>query len=428
MKHISRILLFLLSLLPLGYFYIPELSFTTKLCIISGVCILIVFTQSFVTRIFQPFERIKLGIETIRDGDFTVFLNKSGSHEANGLIDVYNEMILTLQDKRIEVQQLQNYFEHIVNEIPFAVLILSADLKLKYANRSAEKMLRFSLAKLRDRHIQQIKHSIIYKIEKNVFKDNEIIQTNGQKCKINQSKFIKDGEFFSVITLTELTESLDSYELDSWKKVVRVISHEINNSISPIISINQSLSDYLHEIESVDEDYLEGIESVNYRLSRLSKFVSDYSQLAKLPDAKRTNCEVDSFFLNIIKLMKEQTPALSYSNTANIAYLFIDDHLFEQAIINIIKNAIDACEDTTHPKVSIEIIKEGHFPQICIRDNGMGISEEALENVFVPYYTTKPSGSVIGLSLVKEILNKHHFHYYIESELGKGTAFYISVR
>ena len=97
----------MLSLLPIGFFWIPELTFTNNLLISCGILVLIILTQFITSKIFDPIDRIKMGIETIRDGDFTIFLNKSGSHDANKLIDVYNDMIQILQDKRIETIQLQ---------------------------------------------------------------------------------------------------------------------------------------------------------------------------------------------------------------------------------------------------------------------------------------------------------------------------------
>ena len=428
LKLITRFTFLTLSLLPIGYFWIAELTFTNNLLISCGILVLIISTQLIVSKIFDPIDRIKMGIETIRDGDFTIFLNKSGSHEANTLIDVYNEMVQELQNKRIENKGLQQYFEQIVNEIPFAVMIISEDTTLKYANKTSEQMFQFDPAKYKDRNLSIISHPIFSMIEKGNYKDNEIIKVTGQQFKINHSKFFMAGENYQVITLGELTDKLDAYQIDSWKRIVRVIAHEINNSISPILSINQSLSDYIKSNNQFDEDYVEGIESVNRRLSHLSKFISDYSHIAKVPNPNRKNIPTDEFFERLIRFIKTDNIKISYSNLAHTGFLFIDEEMFEQAMINILKNAKEACENETNPEVSIEIIKEAHYPIIKISDNGVGISEEAKENLFVPYFTTKKNGSGIALSLVKEILSRHHFQYYLESEIGKGTDFFIKIK
>ena len=417
---------FLLFIINYFFFHF-ETTLIQKTISITITLIILLISKKIIDGIYRPFELVKSGIETIKDGDYTVFLNTEGSkHEFTQLIDLYNLMIEQLQSKRLEIKQIQQFFEEIIQKLPFSVIIIDELENLKFANRHAENNFHFNFSKFRNRKIDIIENENIHAILKKENSD-KWIQLKGRNLKIKMNTFQINGIVHYVYSIEELTRQLKTYQLETWKRIVRVISHEIQNSISPIISINQSIHNFLKSSDNIDDDYKEGIEYINKRLNRLSNFVSEYSKIAKIPDAKRHNVKIDHFFYQLIALFKESNARINYSNQSSINFFFIDERLFEQALINIIKNAIEASEQKEKPIINIIVEKTEKRPRLIIEDNGSGITEEAMENLFIPYFTTKEKGTGIGLTLVQEILNKHEFNYYIESELNKGSRFIIEI-
>ncbi|MCB0279723.1 MAG: ATP-binding protein [Calditrichaeota bacterium] len=381
--------------------------------------------QVFIRKIFQPIENIHRGIETVKDDDYTVFLNKSGSNEFSELIDFYNLMIENMQNKRVEIKQMQQFFEDMIRTFPFAVFIITDDELIEYANLAAEKMLSFSLSQMRFKKVKLLDHPFTYVMTDKKISNGQLINFYGKKIKVNRSIFNSLGVRKNLIVLEELTERIAQNEIDSWRKMIRVISHEINNSISPVLSITQSFESIIGKLPELDSDMYDGLKSIQSRLNHLTSFINDYSKVAKLPEVKAANINIDDFFQNLIVLMNtngnKNGAHISYQNNGANEFIFVDERLFEQAIINIIKNGIEACEGKT-AEISITTEKQ----KIIIQDNGSGIPEEVQDNLFVPYFTTKESGSGIGLSLVQDILTKHRFKFYIESKENQGTRFIIN--
>lgn len=426
MKIVTRSYLYFLSILPSILTLFLSSDTTHWILSIFLTCILFVVSTKVVSALFFPLENLKSGVETLRDGDYTVFLNKKGSHEANVLIDVYNEMIEQLRSGRLQAKQIQQFFEAIIQKMPVAVVIVSTENSLTYLNQYAEQYFKLALSDYRHRKISIIENSFLQQIVSDSKKGLSWQSFEGRTFKIRRDRLVVKSETSDVFMIEELTTQLNNYQTVAWRKIVRVISHEIQNSISPILSINQSL-DLAIRKENLDPDYLDGLSAVNRRLTHLSSFITDYGRFAKTAEPKSENVPVDVFFGDILRLFKKEGVSISFSNTAKIQYLFFDLRLMEQVMINLIKNAIEACDKKATAHVSIDLIKRNKHPTICVKDNGQGISAEGKENLFVPYYTTKSSGSGIGLSLVQDILNQHGFYYFVESELGVGTTFFIEM-
>ena len=290
--------------------------------------------------------------------------------------------------------------------------------------------MKFNALKLANNDFSLVHHHLASVILNEETKSGRIVKKYGEEIKINKSTFSRDGYQFNLFVLEELTSSMIQNQLESWKKMIRVINHEINNSISPIISITQSLMTYLDSNKDFDQDLKEGVRSTSSRLKHLSDFINDYSQIAKLPNLQRSNISTNLFINRIIKLMvniKDKDLKFNFVNESKCEFMFIDEKLFEQCLINIIKNGIEASDPKKKIIIDIRIKKIRDRHHIVITDYGIGIAPEVFENLFVPYFTTKQTGSGIGLSFVQEILSKHEFRYFVESELNKGSSFYIEI-
>ena len=179
------------------------------------------------------------------------------------------------------------------------------------------------------------------------------------------------------------------------------------------------------------ENVLSGLKAINKRSKGLSRFVESYKSLTKIPEPNIKKVKVEDLFSNIVMLMKKsadtQSTEIDYEVRPTNLHLFVDERLIEQVLINLIKNALEAGEGIDDLRVVIRAEELSGKIKMEVTDNGAGISPDVLDNIFVPFYTTKKDGSGIGLSLSRQILRKHGGNLEVISEEGKGTTFIIAL-
>jgi len=254
------------------------------------------------------------------------------------------------------------------------------------------------------------------------------------KILISSSLFLIEGEVFKLIVLQNIDTTLSQTESDACKKLLSVMTHEIMNSIAPISSLADTLQSKVqsaikdpvqYQLEMNDLDI--GIESIKNRSEGLLKFAKTYRSLSKITKLKLEEVLVSSFFENICILMKPSLESKSiefdFELSKSDLKIQADVHLIEQVLINLILNSVDACKNQEHPKI-IMSAKKNIDSSITIKvvDNGMGISEEIIEDIFVPFFSTKKNGSGIGLSLCQQIMLLHKGKIQINSIAGEGTV------
>lgn len=214
---------------------------------------------------------------------------------------------------------------------------------------------------------------------------------------------------------------LERNEWEAWQKLIRVLTHEIMNSITPIISLSETLS----ERDMSEKNYplmQQGMQTIHRRSKGLLEFVENYRKLTRLPAPDRRPVSVSALFSDLQKLYTEEYIHIHMPQEDRI--LLIDRTQIEQVIINLIKNAKEACAKREQPM--IEIRMQPAFSWQCIitvSDNGDGIVPEAIDKIFVPFFTTKPTGSGIGLTLCRQIMNRHGGNITVRSQIDTGTCF-----
>ena len=215
-------------------------------------------------------------------------------------------------------------------------------------------------------------------------------------------------------------------ETEAWQKLIRVLTHEIMNSIAPIISLSETVSERTAAEGMNEKNYqimLQAIEAIHRRSTGLLDFVENYRQLTRIPTPVITPFTIQHLFKNLEGLFHPQQVRITYTIRPQDLRLHADRSLIEQVVINLIKNALEAVEDTPNPEIRVEAFRQEGNPAIRVSDNGAGIVPEALDKVFVPFYTTKTRGSGIGLSICRQIINRHGGKITVTSEPEKGTAF-----
>ena len=214
--------------------------------------------------------------------------------------------------------------------------------------------------------------------------------------------------------------------MEAWQKLVRVLTHEIMNSIAPIISLSDTLCDRALQ-QGMDEDslMLQGMKTIHRRSKGLLHFVENYRKLSRLSSPVLAPVRVGELLGDIKKLMPSSKVSYIYKVEDENRVLMIDRSQIEQVLINLLKNAGEACSEQPNPEVIVETayLSEKRIFTLSVIDNGSGILPEVLDKIFIPFYTSKPTGYGIGLSLCKQIMTLHGGSIRVSSEVGKGSCF-----
>jgi signal transduction histidine kinase len=227
---------------------------------------------------------------------------------------------------------------------------------------------------------------------------------------------------------SRLYESIVSKaETEAWQKLIRVMTHEMMNSVAPIISLSETISEQVDDYPN-EERYREmmaAMQSIHRRSKGLLDFVESYRKLTRIPSPVMTHFPVSEIFNDIRNLFAKETIPISFFARPADIRLHADRALIEQLLINLLKNALDACRDTEAPLISVDAYYDKGKPVITVTDNGHGIVPDAIDRIFVPFFTTKQGGSGIGLSLCRQIINRHNGTISVVSKPDEKTVFAV---
>ena len=252
-------------------------------------------------------------------------------------------------------------------------------------------------------------------------------------CALSTVMLRIDGKRRLIVALKDVSMLMQRQEMEAWQQLIRVLTHEIMNSLTPIISISETLTNE-KQGSTAEGKVNEAFAVINRRCHSLLDFVESYRQLTRIKAPERTTFPVAELFAHIKALFPKLSVLLPIGGCREgTALLFADRAQLEQVLINLIKNAYESgateVELTASKTLSNSLpLREGWGGSvICVRDNGCGMSPDTLEHAFIPFFTTKPSGTGIGLSLCRQIILKHGGSITIDSEEGRGTTFTIKL-
>jgi nitrogen fixation/metabolism regulation signal transduction histidine kinase len=314
--------------------------------------------------------------------------------------------------------------------------------KVEFLNNAAKKLLkaRFldNINSLKKSNIELYNHLVSLKPnEKRIIKvadENDIYQV------IFYTTIIRiKNKNFKIVSLQNIQSELEQQEIDAWQKLIRVLTHEIMNSVTPISSLAGTVNNILHDYtpgKRIDEDSIndvtKAITTIQKRSEGLLSFVNDYRSLTKVPKPKFEMVKINSLFSRVTELLesdlKEKKVELSYKVLPENLDILCDPALIEQVIINLILNSSQALQNTNQPEMSLVAALNARGKAIIrVSDNGSGMSEEVLDKIFIPFFSTKSEGSGIGLSLSKQIIISHGGSIRVQSSPNIRTVFTIEL-
>jgi two-component system nitrogen regulation sensor histidine kinase NtrY len=358
-------------------------------------------------------------IESMIDGDYTLRGRLQTNQAFQELLNSVNVLADTLSKHKIEAKESRLLLERIMEQMDAMVLATDEQGFVVMANASANKLVLGDVD-----NITNIQLSTLAIGAEIITASTGIVDFNQSDFKaegisgehfLSKESFLSDGKQHQLYTLTNAERLLMEKERKAWQSLLRVLSHEMNNSLTPIVAISQSMQKKLQRTDrEIDKNsLLEGINIINERADSLSQFIASYSQLSQLP---KPNKSVFKLALMIEKLATLYPLCKIHCRLEPTLLIEADKSQLEQVLINLFKNAVEAMSNVDEKTIEITNIKEGNWQHITIRDFGTGIAN--LSNVFVPFYTTKPQGSGIGLALCRQILFNHNGSIKIDNHQG----------
>jgi nitrogen fixation/metabolism regulation signal transduction histidine kinase len=382
-------------------------------------------------------------VESIHYRDFSRHFNvKQAPPELQNLREGFNEINSTFKviskEKETQFQYLQKVLELVDTGI------LSYEIKtgeVIWMNESLKKLLQIPYLKTiqsLDKRDPELCFQIV-----NVAPGEKFVITihqdkNKVKVVASATAFQTEGMQYKLLAFQNVSQVLDETESKAWQKLLSVMTHEIMNSVAPISSLANTLQVRLKQVAKelnvsadITEDLELGIDTIKKRSEGLLKFTETYRNLNKITKANLSKVYISELFENIQRLMQptldQKNICLSVQLKDPLICTQMDVGLIEQVLINLILNAIDAVKGHTKPQIHLSAYTEaGNKVIIKITDNGYGMSEDVLDKIFVPFFSTKKSGNGIGLSLCKQIMMVHKGSIQVHSILEKGTVFTLS--
>jgi two-component system nitrogen regulation sensor histidine kinase NtrY len=420
-----RALLLAFLLTALGYLLLHTKYYASALVLVLTTTVLIADLTMLAARENRAGERF---LDALSADALETPVQRSAIPDA--LRAAYDRTLESLRQNRRRQQQQGEYLQTLLDTVPAGLLVLDTTGGLGLVNRAAHRLLGESAG-----HLSKLPSLGITAAEQLAALapgTHRILQmVNGRRLLASAAQFATPGSPpRRLISLQRLAGDLDAVEITAWDDMARVLAHEMMNSLTPIASLSQSLDGLLRAGAGTNE-VAGALETITRRSQGLLRFVERYRQVADLPEPQAQITAlaplVDSVKQLVQPVLEERGIALTMSIVPADLVARVDPDLLEQSLINLLRNAADAAADQPAPRVEIECrVERGHCI-IEVRDNGPGLTAEQREQIFVPFFTTKPGGSGIGLSLVRRIAQAHGGRITVLANEPRGSVFRLSL-
>ncbi|MGB8491081.1 MAG: ATP-binding protein [Bacteroidales bacterium] len=414
---------------------------------ISLICFLLIFafTVSLVTFLNSTNRKIRYFFESVRNDDSNLsfpILDKNKT--VKEIYRSMNEVNLQIQKLKIENRNQEQYFRILIEHLAIGVITFDRKGFIMHSNSSARRLLATDTL-THIGQIQRVDRELFQAVKKIKPTERRLIPINNERGVIQLSlkatSFGKNKEELTILTIQDIKHELDEKETESWMKLIRILMHEIMNTITPITSLSESLSRVFSiEGQPVPPDQinrgtvattLQGLKVIRDQGKSLMSFVDSYRKLTRIPEPDRQLFRILSLFDRLKTLHEWQVESskakLIFSLEDQDLEIFADQSLISQVLINLIRNAIEATESMPEARIQIVAGRDDDLrPEICVTDNGPGIPEENLDEIFVPFFTTRQNGSGIGLSISRQIMRVHGGNLKVRSVPGKETVFCLT--
>jgi two-component system, NtrC family, nitrogen regulation sensor histidine kinase NtrY len=418
-RHDQRVLLLALlaglpgSAVALIWIWTGDLATTTRFTL-SLLLLGVWFGAAVAVRrtVVRPLQTLSNLLNALKHEDYSIDARGADRQDPLGLVlHEANTLRALLRERRLGAIEATTLLRTVMEEIDVAIFAFDEDDRLRLINRAGERLLRRPSARALGTSADEL--GLTSCLEGEAPRTIErVFPGGGGRWEVRRGSFRQGGAAHRLVVLANLSRALREEERQAWQRLIRVLSHEINNSLTPIASIAgtlQSLYDRDDPPADRDDDVREGLTVIGRRSRALSRFMTSYARLAHLPPPRREPLHVRSWIERVIRLETRRDVGLTPGPDLTID---ADGDQLEQVLINLVQNAVDAAMETDG---RVEVgwdTRDGQL-EIWVADEGPGIASTA--NLFVPFFTTKPHGSGIGLALSRQITEAHEGSLVLEN-------------
>lgn len=430
---VFRTFLLAVAALAMGWLF-----FGSKLYVLGGVVSFVFFLQivEIINYLNRTNRKIAFFFDAVRNDDSTLhFPVNTGNKSLDNLNESLNKLNELIKTIKFDLQEQEQYFKTILEQVSIGVITFNEQGNIFLSNSAAKHLLhREQLTHINQ--LMQVDNSLFLALKELRPNNHKLVTFNSSsgtvQLSIKSTAFKTADEKFQLVAIQDIKNEMETKELESWIKLIRVLTHEIMNTIAPITSLTQTISGYFKNLdgkipnEKILANTIEGLEIINERGNGLISFVENYRQLTRLPQPVKKKIALKQFLENTATLLQiapeNKTTQVQWECVPPDLEIVADEKQVTQVLINLLRNAEEALKSQENGRVSIkaEINKNGR-PQISVSDNGAGIPSDLLDKIFIPFFSTKENGSGIGLSLSRQIMQMHGGNLKVESLLEKTT-------
>ena len=427
LKSLFCILASLLAVVWAVLLFIATKENGWKFYLIEGLITLtLIYLIYFYRKVIKPLNSIAGGMDLLRAQDFSSRLAPVGQREADRIVQVFNRMMDQLKEERLRLREQNHFLDLLISVSPMGVIILTLDEKISMANKaSLEFMDEGEEENLIGKSMDELTGTLAEELKRLPKGATETIRlSNSRIYRCSRLSFIDRGFAHPFYLIESLTADVMKAEKKAYEKVIRMIAHEVNNSVAGITSTLDTVNGALQTIDNT-EDLQEVMKVCIERSYSMSKFITRFADVVKIPEPQleevQLNDRVEACKLFMENICQNRNITLHLDLCEENPTVGVDTSLFEQVLINIIKNAAESIENegkiTIRTSVSPVMLEIG--------DTGKGISKDVETKLFTPFFSTKPNGQGIGLIFIREVLMKHGCTFSLRTYPDSITRFRI---
>jgi nitrogen fixation/metabolism regulation signal transduction histidine kinase len=393
-------------------------------------------------RALEPLGYTRHFHDLLQDQHYAARLQPSGDAELNELVQLFNTMLGALYQERLQIGEQQGFLDRLLEATPSAVIVFDFDGRISLLNASAQALLKLDDARGKPLSAWLPAHSgaaeaggnpgLLAQLDALPPGDSQLLtDTDGRRYRGQRGHFYDRGFARHFLLIEELTQELESSEKATYDKLIRVLAHEVNNTVAATGSVLDSLLYYRDQLAERDgDDFSTAIVAVKRRNVSLGEFIERFTRVVKMPAPELRPVAVKDVMDDILYLYREPCRSrgirIGWGRCDDVPAVAMDRHLMEQALLNVVKNAMEAADGGPQPaSIEFALSREADGLRLSVIDSGNRLGDVPARQLFTPFFTTKKGGQGIGLLFVREVLTRHGFPYRLAATGEGATRFDI---
>jgi nitrogen fixation/metabolism regulation signal transduction histidine kinase len=374
-----------------------------------------------------PMRLVRAGTQLMRDGDFTAHFVNTGHSEIDAMIGVYNGMIDTLREERTRGREQEGFVQKLIGASPSGIVTLDHDGRVSLLNAAADRFLEAPAGLVLGRPLDAVELPLARALVALAPGGSEVVTLHGRRrFKCVRATFYDRGHPRTFFVIEDLTAELHETEKAAYEKLIRMTTHEVNNSVAAVRSLLESVRTYAPQLTDEDRvDFRKGIDVAVNRLDNLNAFMRGFADVVRIPEPELRPCILKDLVDDILVLMGPQLGArrieARWNGEPAGGPSLLDRNQIEQVLVNVVKNAMEAIGEDGRILIALRS-ERGHLT-LEVVDTGPGLPDGSRGRLFTPFYSTKRDGRGLGLTVVREILVQHRFEFELDNAPGGGAVF-----